>query len=164
MKARDTSYLIGFFDHVANLYDVHICDNFDDHGTREYFDFSFTEPRSKFMLFWRRDRRNFTSSEAKYILKSLRDDLDDFIHESRRAKPFYKIVMKMIGKDCLMISWTPIIKITSVKDALGGFSNWSEFTEQAQTEVENEAKIIARTHNSLHDRKINLYDSRYSEL
>lgn len=133
MCKRGPTYLVGFYDRAGNLYDY--CDGVDtDAPTWEYVDIGLSRPQAKFALFWRKDGQPFTMSEAEHMTKCVGDRRKDLEDDSGNVLPL-EFVMKHIGKACLMISWSPLPKISSWTDVLGGFSRWTGFAQWARIEI-----------------------------
>lgn len=152
---KDKAYLMAFADNTGNVYNVHITDDLNSHGTWEYIDFKFTLPHSCYVLIWRRDEKIIDKNNAKYLTKYVRDDLKDFVEEGKLSDSTWhsKIYKKTVDNNkCLVLQWDEMLLPEK-------HSTWKEFARECFDVAKKESEEILRP-GSLHDRELEIYEGK----
>lgn len=147
-----------FADEDGEPYDIHLTDDIQSYGTLEAIDFKFSLPHSNYILIWRRDGKQFTPRESKYVTKYVRDDMKDFINDGdpdAKEKWHHKIAMKMVDYDsCLILAWDKM----KLPDQ---YENWKEFSFFMNEFANEESEEISKP-GSLHERELAIYEGKLS--
>lgn len=149
---------MGFADDNGDVYDVHITDDIESHGTWEYIDFKFSLPASWCIMIWRRDGKKFTPMEVNYVTKYVRNDMSDFIDEGKmnddkNDRWHYRILKKLVDQNsCLVLMWDDL-------DLPLEYDKWSDMVCELKEIVMEHVKDISKP-GSLHDREIDIYEGK----
>lgn len=128
---KKASYIFGFLDKDGKPYDYHISDDMSDRRTWESIDFKFSLPASKYILVWRRDRKNFTKRGADHITEYVKDDMEEYMTEGSfdsedkigEEGSQTKIVSLLLpSKKCLVLAYDRLILPE-------GNIDWGSFTD-----------------------------------
>ena len=161
------SYIFGFLDKNGEPYDYHISDDLRDRRTWESVDIKFSLPGSKYILIWRRDRKNFTKGEVNRLTNYVKDDMKEYMsegsfesnNEEEMEGSQTKIISMLIpSKKCLVLAYDRLVLPS-------GNINWQFFADTISFMIDEmtEEAIQGRSDSEAIEDILDLKDKEFTE-
>jgi len=156
LKKKDDAYLMAFAAYDGGLYDFYLCD--DLNSSYDPLWFKCTQPHSKYIFVWRRDKKSISSEESEKLrmyLEWVIDEEFDEPFEEYGEQTFEEledpVFMKSLDNElCTVLS----IRDVELPD---DFDDWNKFMDYVRDsldeEIEHNPESILQ-----HDKELKVFD------